>query len=63
MEAKELREKTREDLQKMLDEKRGSLSKFHFDLSFGKNKNVRQGSVLKKDIARILTVITQKENE
>ena len=60
MEAKELREKAKEELIKMLEEKRGSAAKFKFDLNFGKNKNVKQGAALKKDIARILTVLNQK---
>src|SRR3989344_1933701 len=43
--------------------KRGELGKFRFDIGFGKNKNIKLGSNLRKDIARILTIINQKENE
>ncbi|OGF83158.1 50S ribosomal protein L29 [Candidatus Giovannonibacteria bacterium RIFCSPLOWO2_01_FULL_46_13] len=60
METKELRQKSKDELQKLLDEKKGSLDKFRFDFSFGKNKNVKHGSILKKDIARILTILNEK---
>lgn len=63
MKAKELKEKSSEELKKILDDKRGEFSKFRFDIGFGKNKNIKLGSSLKKDIARILTVINWKKNE
>ena len=63
METKELKEKSTEELRELLDGKRGELSKFKFDMGFGKNKNIKIGSILRKDIARILTVINQKKNE
>ena len=63
MKAKEIADKTKEELLKLLNEKKGSLDKFRFDIGFGKNKNVKQGSTLKKEIARILTTINQKKND
>ncbi len=63
METKELSKKSTEELQEILNGKREELGKFRFDIGFGKNKNIKLGSNLRKDIARILTVINQKENE
>lgn len=63
MNSEELKEKPAEELKKILDDKRAELSKFRFDIGFGKNKNVKIGSSIKKDIARILTAINQKTNE
>jgi len=63
METKELKEKSTEELRELLGGKRGELSKFKFDMGFGKNKNIKLGLILRKDIARILTVINQKKNE
>ncbi len=51
----EYKNKTREDLQKMLTEKQIALRTFRFGLSGGKVKNVKEGRELKKEIARILT--------
>lgn len=62
MDASELKNKTIDELQKTLDDKRGELDKFKFEMGFGKNKNVKQGSVIKKDIARILTTINEKRH-
>ena len=60
MDTKELRNKSREEMEKLLEEKRDSLAKFRFDSNSGKNKNVKQGNILRKEIARILTVINEK---
>ena len=47
--------KTPADLAKMLTEKREELRAFRFGGAGAKTKNVRQGRVIRKDIARILT--------
>jgi len=39
----------------MLDEKSKKLRDFKFDMTAGKNKNVKEGREIRKDIARILT--------
>jgi len=43
------------ELKKILDEKSKKLGEFRFDITAGKNKNVKEGRELRKDIARILT--------
>lgn len=60
MKTKELREKSEAELPKLLEEKRSELSKFKFGINLGKNKNSRLGSSIKKDIAKILTLIKEK---
>ena len=56
MKASELRQKPKEELQKLLSEKGERLRNLMFDLASGKVKNVREIREIKKDIARILTL-------
>jgi ribosomal protein L29 len=61
MEQKELKEKSREDLEKMLREHREELRESNFRVHRGEEKGVHHIRVLRKDIARILTTMnTQK---
>jgi len=57
----ELQKKTKEDLHKMLSEKRTDLRVFRFGLSGSKTKNVKKGKETKKEIARLLTEINQRK--
>jgi ribosomal protein L29 len=57
---KEFLNKTEKELQKMLAEKRASLREFRFGTSGSQNRNVKNGKVLRKDIARILTLQNSK---
>jgi len=52
---KELLKKTEQDLTKMLREKEESLRMFRFAISGSKTRNVREGRMLRRDIARIYT--------
>jgi len=63
MKAKELRQKTIKDLRRLERELREKLRELRFDLASGKVKNVREIREIKKDIARILTVIREKEKQ
>ncbi len=63
MKAKELKQKTIKDLRKLERELREKLRGLRFDLAAGKVKNVREIRKIKKDIARILTVIREKEKQ
>ncbi len=60
MEAKELKQRTIEELKSILKQKEEKLSQFSFDLASGKVKNIREIREAKKDIARILTMINSK---
>lgn len=57
MKASELRQKSKSELQRLLRELREKLRQFRFDLVSGKVKNVREIRQIKKDIARILTIL------
>ena len=58
----ELRRKPKEELKKILQDNREKLRQLRFDLSAGKVKNVREIRHLKKEIAQILTLITESRN-
>ncbi len=60
MKVAELKQKTKEDLQKMVNELKEKLRQFRFDLSSGKVKNVKSIRMARKDIARIFTTLNQK---
>jgi len=57
MELNELRQKSKTELQKMLQDSRERLRQLRFDLAAGKVKNVREVRKIKKEIARILTLL------
>lgn len=57
----ELHNKTDTDLRRELGEKRESLRKFRFNVAGSKIKNVKEALALRKQIARILTVLRMKK--
>jgi len=57
---KELRLKPDVELNQLLSESQKKLRELRFNLASGKVKNVRTIRVLKKDIARILTILGEK---
>jgi large subunit ribosomal protein L29 len=61
--AKELRIKPEEELNQLLSESQKKLRELRFNLASGKVKNVRTIRVLKKDIARILTILNEKSEK
>ena len=56
MKALELKQKPKEELLELLQEKRKRLEELRFLSSQGKVKNVKEIAAVKKDIARILTL-------
>lgn len=62
MKIEELRKKSEKELKKMLLEKRERLRSLSFDLAQGRLKDTSQIKKTEKDIARILTILCQKEN-
>jgi len=62
MRAKELREKTKKELQNLLIENREKLRQLKFDLTAKKVKNVMEIRKLRREIARILTIIKEKND-
>jgi large subunit ribosomal protein L29 len=63
MKTKELRQKLEGELEKLLKEDRERLRQLRFDLSSGKIKNVREIRKIKREIARVLTLLKLKFNK
>jgi len=59
MEISELKQKSKDELKKILQDLRERLRQLRFDLAAGKVKNVREIRKIKKEIARILTLLGQ----
>lgn len=57
---KEWREKSEEELKRILQEQKNSLRPLQFALVSGKLKNPKEIKKLKKDIARALTIIKER---
>jgi large subunit ribosomal protein L29 len=57
MKNQELRQKSKPQLQKALSDNQEKLRQLRFDLAAGKVKNVKEVRKVKKDIARILTLL------
>jgi len=55
-----LTEKTVPELENLLAEKREALRKFRFGIAGSKNRNVKEGKNLRKEIAQILTEIGKR---
>ena len=56
MNIKDLRIKTKAELDKMLEERANALNKFKFGIAGSKIKNVKEGRRLKLEVAQILTI-------
>lgn len=54
---KDIKDKTKADLVKILDEKKEVLRTFRFGGAGAKTKNVKEGKTITKDIARIMTAM------
>jgi len=63
MKIKELNQKTEKELKDLLIESRHKLGQLKFDLASKKLKNVKQIKELRRDIARILTILNKEKNE
>ena len=61
MKIAELRQKSKEDLASLLAEKRRRILTLRSLVREKKTKNVREMSVVKKDIARTLTLLREKQ--
>jgi len=57
----ELRQKSKQELQQLLKENREKVRQFRFDLISGKVKNIRLIRSIKKDIARIMTIMEEEK--
>ena len=60
---KELREKSREDLLVMVRELKLKMQKAGIEMMVGKESNLKQKKMLRRDIRQILTIISEVKNE
>ena len=58
----EFRQKDIDELKTLLVQKRKKLVEKRLDLKLKKAKNVHEGKLIRKEIARILTIIKEKES-
>ena len=58
---KEFKNKTPQELNKLIAEKREALRDFRFGATGAKTKNVKLASTTKKDIARIMTELSLRK--
>ena len=58
---KDFIKKTENELKTILSEKRLALRNFRFAVSGSNVRNVKEGNGLKKDIARIMTILNAKK--
>ena len=61
MEAKEIREKNKEEIKKLLAEKRMLARKLRFDIASKQTKDHRDCREAKKDVAKLLTILNEME--
>lgn len=59
MKTKDIKNKTETDLRGLLVERREALRVFRFGGAGAKIKNVKEGRAIRKDIARILTMLAK----
>jgi ribosomal protein L29 len=60
---KELKNKTPQELQKLIAEKRDGIREFRFGSAGSKTKNVKASHNLKKEVARIMTELSLRSKE
>ncbi len=60
MKTEELKQKTKKELERLLEDSREKLRNLRFDIQMKQSKNVREIRTVKKLIAKILTFINQK---
>ena len=61
MQANILRQESKESLEKMLDSLEKKLREFRFQLISGKVKNIREIRVVRRDIAKVHTILNEKK--
>ena len=62
MKVSELRQKTKQELERLLGESREKLRNLRFDIQLKRSKNVREIRKTKKLIAKILTILRNTES-
>jgi len=62
MKKKELRQKTTQELREMLTDHRQRVGQLQYELASKKHKNVMEIRTLKREVARIITLLKQKHD-
>jgi ribosomal protein L29 len=62
MKIKEIKNKTKEELETILNGSREKLRNLRFEFQLKQSKNVREARKTKKLIAQVLTIINNKDN-
>ena len=60
MNMNDIKKQSDRELEKSLGEKRAAVRQFRFDITGSKAKNVKEGSNMRKDVARILTELVSR---
>jgi len=60
MKIEEIRQKSKPELKNLLEDLKEKIRTLRFDLATGKVKNVKEIREIKKDIARILTILKEQ---
>ena len=63
MDMQALRKKKTEEVRKLVAEKREALRKFRFSAAGAQVRNTKEGRVLRRDIARMLTLLRERATE
>jgi len=63
MKIREIRQQTEKEIEENLVSLKEKLRELRFNLVGGKVKNIREMHRVKKDIARILTIIKERKND
>ena len=61
MKMKEIRERSPEEIGKLLQEKKSQLRRMRFELASGQMKNTALLGIIKKDIARMSSLSSEKK--
>lgn len=60
--ARIIREQSVVEIEKAIEEKRAALSKLRFEMAAREAKNYRLHGSLRREIARLMTVLAEKQN-
>ena len=63
MKAQDVRKKSQTELKKLREELTAELREFRFAMSGGQKKNIRRARTIRKDIARINTILNEPTKE
>lgn len=59
----ELRKKSKEEIEKLLRDREGERTRVAPEIKLGRSKNVRRAKNMRREIAQLKTVLSEKETE